>query len=683
METLVLENDSIQIGCSNNFYIKNKPKIIYNGKNSILKDININLNKIKYFFDCGATIEDQINIEDRNLISINRSWSLVRRGEYRLISYFTYDDENLENHVMVPGILYDGNLQGVGLFPSYYESNIWSFCETRMSVPSCAQLYNGKKILSCSILPTIKKETLSSVSYDRHGIRIVIPSNEWPKSYKGKKNLVDTIDDIASSIIVEDQTKIVEKKIFVFNESSRDRYLSYKTLISQLEPFSVSSGNYYSWQTYSVRKFTRLLNLIRKSDDNKAYLVMGEGNGDLQSHYNYTAASFLVKSLEAAFLLTKEKEIIQDVTIEYKKAREKLAKRFNLNDDENLMFAISKLIGEFFLKFEISEGVHQDCYDLERNIFGGYLGIGEHNEFEMQINTRCNGETMLNYVLLYNSLKKENILVPDFINIAKRVARFYCDNQLHNGSFGRWWTKDGRPMDISGTNGVHIAVFLIELLTNIDKENCLYLDIKTALYQAYDYYNKMVYENKFYGDTLDADSVDKEAAVVLLRFFLDLYEIEKNICYLESAKKVVNFLLTWVWQFNSFIESNSPLGERSFSTKGMSSVSVAHNHLDFYGIAISYDLFRLHKYSKDSFYKNQGIIMAKACCQLISNPKDRLDRDPYFDGWQPEQINHTDWDYFNNSQRANGSFYIDIAWVTVLGLSSYYKIKKEFEEYLV
>jgi hypothetical protein len=235
-------------------------------------------------------------------------------------------------------------------------------------------------------------------------------------------------------------------------------------------------------------------------------------------------------------------------------------------------------------------------------------------------------------------------------------------------------------MDINGTNGVHIAIFLIKLLKHIDKNDLLYGDIKTAIYKAYDFYNNLVNDGQFYGDTLDADSFDKESGVVLLTFFIDLYECEKDICYIESAKKVANFLTTWIWQFDSFIPKESPLGQKNFSTKGMTSVSVAHNHLDFYGIAISYEFLRLWKYTKDDFYKKQGQMMAKACCQLISNPTDRLERTEYYDGWQPEQINHTDWDYFNNSERANGSFYIDVAWVTVLGLGAYYKLICDFKD---
>lgn len=674
------EDDSPFISIDNKYFCTINQKILFNAKVLKIEKIEIKDNQIIYNFHNKSSIVDIININNEKSIFIDRKWILKQEGEYKLISYFSYDDEGLFNDVMIPGIWYQGNVQGSGNFPSSLDCNIFSFCETRMAISGCVQMNNGKNNFICSISPSEKRDLISSVSYDRHGIRYVIPSYEWPKSYKGKNLLIDTINDTSLSFHVGKNGETINKRFFIRKDKQKDRYDSYKNYLNDIKPFYENNDkNYFSFDTYSIRKFTRLLNMIKKSDNNKAYIIMGEGNQELQSHYDYSAGSFLVKSLEAAYLLTREKDYISFETKEYLLARENLSKRFDLVNDDNLLIIISQLIADFFLDFEIKEGVHQDCYDINKKIFGGYLGIGEHHEFEMQINSRCNGETMLNYVLLYNSLKKLGVEKESYINLAKRVARFYCDKQLHSGSFGRWWTIDGKPMDIDGTNGVHIAVFFIELLKSLDENDFLYYDIKTAIYKAYEYYNTLCFDEQFYGDTLDADSFDKEAGVVFLKFFLDLYEIEREECYLESSKKVANFLLTWIWQDNIYFDKETPLGKRDFKTRGMTSVSVAHNHLDFYGIYISYDFFRLWEYTNIEIYRKQAKIMAKACCQLLSNPNDRLQRGEYYDGWQPEQINHTDWDYFNNPKRSNGGFYIDIAWVTVLGLGSYLKLKTKYK----
>lgn len=674
-------SNSVEIFKDNKYLFQNVSKVIKDNKVLKLEEIVIKNNSVYYKYSSSTTIIDIYSELSPNSINIKRKWDIKEKGNYKFISYFSYDDENLINDVMIPGIWYKGNVQGSGSFPSKLDCNIFSFCETRMAVPGCIQMSNGKRNFTTCISPTKTKEHLSSVSYDRHGIRYVIPSHEWPKSYKGKKLLVDTLDDNSSTLNII-KPSIIEKDFIINIDRENDIFLSYKNFIKDINLIKKNDdkNTYYDFDMYSTRKFTRLLNMIRKSDDNLAYIIMGEENEELQEHYDFTAGSFLVKSIEAAYLLTKEKEFINIESEEYKIARLNLAKRFNLDNDENLLIVISQLIGDFFLNFEVKKGVHQDCYDIRKKIFGGYLGIGEHNEYKMFINSRCNGETMLNYLKLYKSLKALNIEKKEYLELPKRVASFYCDKQLQSGSFGRWWSLDGKPIDINGTNGVHVAVFLIELLKYLDPSDFLYEDVNTAIYKAYDYYNKLTYDEQFYGDTLDADSFDKEAGVVLLKFFLDLYEKEKEECYLKSSQKVANFLLTWIWQCNSFIDKNSPLGKRAFKTKGMTSVSVAHNHLDFYGIFISYDFYRLFKYTNIEIYKEEAKMMSQACLQLISNPYDRLGRSAHFDGWQPEQINHTNWDYFNNEVRANGGFYIDIAWVTVLGLSAYLDLKNEFIE---
>jgi hypothetical protein len=74
--------------------------------------------------------------------------------------------------------------------------------------------------------------------------------------------------------------------------------------------------------------------------------------------------------------------------------------------------------------------------------------------------------------------------------------------------------------------------------------------------------------------------------------------------------------------------------------------------------------------------------MLDACRQLIATEDDLLGRGPDDIGWQPEQINHTDWDYFDRTSHKHGSYDIDIAWVTVLTLGSYQSILEEFPSML-
>lgn len=607
------------------------------------------------------------------LLVVQRRWELSVPGAYRLHNSFYYHDDGHRNDVLVPAVWYQDNEQGVGCYPNRKLGEFWAFKENRMPVPGCIQLYNGETVFCCSISPAANPSELSSSSWDPHGIRMTIPGSEWPYSYRGKSALIDTSDEPAPVLFVESPVAY-ERMFFIQLEASKDRLASYRRYVESLHT-SIPSGSSMErrlcdWDAYGDAKMTRILNLVRRTDDGEAYLQMGEGNGAFQPVYEFTSASFLVKSLEAATCMARAPELGDPL------ARRRLSNEFGIPDDSRLLPCIAHAIGRFFLRAESPEGIFRDCYDLKREYFGGYLGIGEHQEFKDLVNSRCNGEAMKQYVRLYAALADHGIETPEFLGIAKRVAAFYCRNQLSTGSFGRWWNPSGMPVNTVGTNGAYVASFLLELLPYLDDEHAG--EVLSAVHQAYAYYSEMADEGQFYGDTLDADSCDKEAGLALLGFFLDLYESSPDSRYLRSAIRAADFVLLWIWQTDQTFPPDSPLARERFSTTGMTSVSVAHHHMDFYGMLIAYDFLRLAEATDDRFYKEQALLMLDACRQLVGVPDDMLGRSAAFLGWQPEQINYTDWDYFNRSESFFGTYDIDIAWVNVLGLGAYQRIRQRF-----
>ena len=115
----------------------------------------------------------------------------------------------------------------------------------------------------------------------------------------------------------------------------------------------------------------------------------------------------------------------------------------------------------------------------------------------------------------------------------------------------------------------------------------------------------------------------------------------------------------------------------------MTSVSAAHHHLDVYGMLIALLYLRLARLDGDRLWESQARKMMDACLSLIGCEENGyLGRDASFAGWQPEQINHTSWDYFSDEGNMNGTFGIDIAWVNVLGYSSFLSIAEDFPDIL-
>ncbi|MDT3360369.1 MAG: hypothetical protein LIR47_13600, partial [Spirochaetota bacterium] len=499
--------------------------LTFEGKRRTPSSLSIGEDSITADFGALGAIEDHIRMEG-DLLVLHRTWNLRQEGSYRLQAAFSYDDQELENKLFIPALWYQDNSKGKGCFPSAERSANWSFLETRMSIPCCAQLSNGKRLFTCASEPAQEQRFVASVATERHGMIISIPGSEWPYSYQGKQSLVDTSALALPCLAIPSEGMVYTRTFYLSNqkeESSLEAYCLFVEQLNALMPTDKPAG--LDWTLWFEYKLTRLINLVQDDGKGLAYLLMGDGNKEVQDVYAFTSASFLVKSLQGAYELASLTNY-RAQTKALLKAREKLASKFMLPDDQLLLAETAKRIGDFFLQAERSDGVFQDNYDLVNDIWGGYLGIGEHPEFKSMVNSRCNGEAMKQYVLLALTLRKLGMEEGSYLSLARRVARFYCEAQLSSGSFGRWWTEKGKPGDIQGTNGAYIGSFFCTLIPLLSDEDPLKADLQSAVHQAYSFYSELAYEGAFYGDTLDADSCDKEAGVALLSFFLDLYHLE-------------------------------------------------------------------------------------------------------------------------------------------------------------
>ncbi len=655
--------------------------VTYEGKRQHPITLEIEDDTVSASFEGIGTIEDRLT-PNRNGVTVDRTWILQKEGSYRLQAGFFTTDEGVPNDLFIPAIWYRDNTKGTGLFPSINRSSTWSFLETRMSIPCCLQLSAAKRHFLCATEAAAEERFLASVANDRHGAIISIPGWEWPYSYRGKKSLVDTASMPPPALMVPSGGLSYRRTFHLATYRGMRDMEAYVAFVASLpESKPVELPHPLSWNDWMELKLTRLINLVRRSEDGLAYIVMGEGNGEVQDVYEFTGASFLVKSVQGAYELARF--TTYEPTLEcLQAARRALAKRFSLVDDSRLLATVAKKIGDFFLKAERREGVFQDNHDLRTGRWGGYLGIGEFPEFAEMVNSRCNGEAMNHYLRLAKELQSLGYDVSAYIDLARRVSLFYSDIQLSSGSFGRWWTVKGKPGDTLGTNGAYIGSFLCALIPLLEESDPLKAVLIGAVHKAYMFYAQLADEGAFYGDTLDADSCDKEAGVALLSFFMDLYHLEGDKRHLTSAHLAAEFIIQWIWQQSSYLPGESPLGKKGFSTLGMTSVSVAHHHLDCYGMAIAYEFLRFAEAANLPFYAEQASLMIAACKQLVHGKENDLGRDESFFGWQPEQVNHTSWEYFNRPELMNGHYEIDIAWVTILTLSSFDRIRGEFPEVL-
>ncbi|MGD1819453.1 MAG: hypothetical protein ACPKOI_06195 [Pleomorphochaeta sp.] len=658
--SLFINNKAIEL--STNVKTKNKELTL-----NITKDSD---NQLIQDFE-KLIIKDRFEYNEKYVV-VNRS-IVIKDSDYYFIEFNL--NHTINNYdIFIPTLMYKKNIQGKGDFPRITEENqYWSFDETRMPIPGCIEIFNDN---GCIIASHSANDIKVSTAWEDDNIKFIMPSVEYPYSYLGKNNLHKTVFKDENQFLYLNEGQEIKQKYFIYYTDAKncdelENYFDFSKIFID----KINLNPKVALKDYKALLLRHLLFLVEKKDDS-CFIKMGKGNDPFQKVYNFTSASFLVKSVEGA-------SIFSSIDVEKikrsasKEVKEILEKEENKVLENNSYKDLSYKIGDYFLQAEQQEGIFRDCQSLDKNIWGGYLGIGENDAFRYFINSRTNGEALLSYLALANTSDIDH--KQKYFKLIDNVISFYINHQLEDGNFGRWWTKDGTVLDKKGTNGAYIFLFLINYYKQTKRKALL-----NPIKKAANYYSSLIESNNFFGDTLDADSCDKEAGQILLKSFLALYEIEgfNTEYYLNLCKKCAQFIITWVQLDNIIFDKKTPLGKRDFKTLGLTSVSIANQHLDYYGMMIAYDFLQLYKICNEEVYYNLAKYMINGCLQLISNPNDLLERGEDFLGWLPEQINHTKWDYFNNENNICGHYAINIAWVQVLVLDYLDKIENEFPEAL-
>jgi hypothetical protein len=662
-----LEKDAVLIRIDDFFISRLEYGFLWSGR--IMRPRKISLEKENQVFVEfeGAEIKDVISESD-GLVTVDRNWTINRPGRGRLSFTCEVVSPGLTEWT-VPSVMYDENRLGEGKYPRGGLSAGWSFREDRTPLPACSIVHDRTTFQAVFTEPARSEDEVSSVKSElKNGLpflQIQTPMVEEPHTYTEKGVVLGGLTRRKERFFKKrrDEAPFLYRRRF-YVAYGRDlpltTYIFDRVAGSAMElaGFGEPFQGQADWGDIADLKLRHLLFLA--VDDLKSGVAgfrMGRGNGLIQGYYEYLIGSFLGKNIEASVILTQAGRELE---------------RPDLID-------LAERVGRFFLQGRLPGGGHRDMYNLRRKSWASYAGPNNDKTLLGGVNARCNGELMINYLRLNDLLDEQGRQMDEIKDMVKANVDFYLTCQLvgdQDGSFGRWWTPDGAPINTLGTNGAYVVSMLVEYAKRFGPDE----RVTNALMRAAQYYGRLVDENAFYADTLDADCVDKEAGVALLRAFLDLHDWDPRPEYLENARRAAGFILGWTWLYDVAFLPRTRAGRAGLRTTGLTAVSVAHHHLDFYGLMIGYDFLRLHAATGESRYKRYAMLMIDACRQLISRPGRLLGRSEDFAGWQPEQINQTDWDYIHHWFGAKGKFHICVAWNVVLTLGAILDIREKFPE---
>ena len=653
MELKLKEKDSITIKHNR----RDVCNLIYNyelnDKKRFASKVTIEGLKVKATFP-QAQISDSFEFQEEksgtSLIKVKRCWEIKGKGRLKLS--FLLNSPSTPRSWIVPAVMYNGNKRGEGKFPQGGPDLGWSFREDRCAIPSCSIIEGEEGFISLFTEPAKKEEELSSIKTKEEGkqttLEILIPLTEEPKRHTNKWYLGNMSKARREYFLLKDKEKFLSERTFyiVRGQSTIHSYpLVYQVAWKSL-PREVPL--HQDWQDYALKKVKHLINIF--------YVKRGKVSGFVQSVgksmfplVNILGGGFCGKNLEIAFNLYRA---YQDNQME-------------------LLKAASFKTANFFLEGRIGNGLFFGDYQLGRRKWYGYAPTLNKN-----INTRIMGEMAYNYLRLYKEALKNKEANPQWLEIAKDLADFMLSHQLPDGNFGKWWKSTGELVDSQGTNGAYIIWALTELYGLTSEEKYL----QSAKHAAKYYIENCIEKEDYLSDALDSNCVDKEGGQVILRALLLLHNLEPDDYYLTSALKAGDYLSTWMFLYKIPFSQKTQLGKRKFSTFGGTAVSVAHHHLDPYGAAIALDWLRLWKKSGEERWREYALSALSYIHQLVANKDDPLSFPLYFEGYQPEQEAHTEWDYLSNLIYGRGSFKNVIAWVPALTLGAVLDIREEFPE---
>ncbi len=264
----------------------------------------------------------------------------------------------------------------------------------------------------------------------------------------------------------------------------------------------------------------------------------------------------------------------------------------------------------------------------------------------------------------YRREKRQGREHPDWLLWCREFGDWLLTQQREDGSFPRSWQGGtGKVVEVSGTASYNPVPMLVKLSRETGQKRYLEAAIRAADYVWDNYGSRGV----FVGGTTDNPNItDKEAGMLSLEAFLDLYDATHEPKWLERAKAAGSYTESWIWIWNVPM----PLGaidsdlnwKRGVSTVGVQGITArgpggVDEYLDWAAPAYA----RLYEDTKDPHYLDVARILLLDTKSMLALPGRTYDL--LGPGWQQEH-----WSMAMN--RGFGTHRSWLPWVSVNHLHS-------------
>jgi hypothetical protein len=246
-------------------------------------------------------------------------------------------------------------------------------------------------------------------------------------------------------------------------------------------------------------------------------------------------------------------------------------------------------------------------------------------------------EDMCVLIRAYRRERIHGIQHPEWFNWIKKYSDWLLLQQRDDGSFPRSWKTGSSDIEEATGTTSYCPVPLLVLMAD-ETGDLKYL--QSAIHAAEYIWANYGIRGFYVGGTSDNPNItDKEAGMLSLEAFLNLYESTKDMKWLERAQSAADYTETWMWIWNlpmPLDAVNSQLHwKKGVSTVGVQGITArstggVDEYLDWSIPAYA----KLYKYTGDVHYLEVARILLHNTKSMVALPGRQYDMKGI--GWQQE-----------------------------------------------
>lgn len=541
----------------------------------------------------------------------------------------------------LPGFWYHRNLRSPKEAPSFHTSKAWNFREDRLSTP-LTSVYNQKSGQSMSVLRQLEngvdaltthqegevilsgKSSVGYLGIDGEGptahLTFGYPYMETPRRYIRKLTLAPAIQAFAK--LEPGEVKTISWRIHNRRSSSYGQFVSqtWEYSFDQMAPKPIKP-------LYTPEQVKQQLSKYFRTSFVKKYpLKFNSGHGvriDTCEPVGVMQLGFCGRPLLNGFN-----------ALEYGEQ----------NGEQDLVSNGNAVFDSF-----LEHGFTKAGYFIDEIYYD--RGVPADEEVVHSIRQQSEG---IYATLLY--LKYENAHKRKHKEWEQRI-RTLLDNfltlQKEDGHYARKFHDNGTDIDASGGSTPSATSALVMGYKYFGDKRYLAAAKRTVDYLE----QNIISKSDYFSSTLDANCEDKEAAIAAVTATYYLAMVTKGNerqHYIDLCRQAAYFALSWYYLWDVPFAQGQMLGDLGFRSRGWSNVSVENNHVDVFVFELAHIVKWLGETLQEPRFMQMNDLIYSSLNQLLPMPE-RLCGIGH-EGWNPEVVQHTAWDYGRNGK----GFYNDI-----------------------